>query len=230
MTDLQNAGPQDADRPSAPERRSISERLRSATAVAHERAEHAPFIDDLMSGRLDTGEYQRLAIQLYFVYEALERVGADLAGDPVADAVLDPRLLRLQRLGADLASFGIDPSDTTPLPAVARYVAAIESTRTDPARYVAHHYTRYLGDLSGGPSIGRLLQRRFGFETNGIGLYLFADIADPTAFKRIYREQLDAAPWDDDEKERVIDEVLVAYRFTTELCADLARAKATQVA
>ena len=76
--DPENVGPHD--------RPSISERLRSATAVAHERAEHAPFIDDLMSGRLDSGEYQRLAVQLYFVYEALERVGADLAGDPVADA------------------------------------------------------------------------------------------------------------------------------------------------
>ena len=47
---------------------------------------------------------------------------------------------------------------------------------------------------------------------------------------RVYRDQLDAAPWDDDEKERVIDEVLVASRFTTELCEDLARAKAAQVA
>lgn len=122
--DPENVGPHD--------RPSISERLRSATAVAHERAEHAPFIDDLMSGRLDSGEYQRLAVQLYFVYEALERVGADLAGDPVADAVLDPKLLRLQRLGADLASFGIDPSTASPLPAVARYVTAIESTRDDP--------------------------------------------------------------------------------------------------
>ena len=47
--------------------------------------------------------------------------------------------------------------------------------------------------------IGRLMQRRFGFETNGIGFYLFDDIADPRAFKDVYREQLDAAPWDDDE-------------------------------
>ena len=56
------------------------------------------------------------------------------------------------------------------------------------------------------------------------------DIADPAAFKEVYREQLDAAPWDDAEKERVIDEVLVAYRFNTELFDDLARAKAAAIA
>ena len=66
------------------------------------------------------------------------------------------------------------------------------------------------------------MARRFGFETNGIGFYLFDDIADPKAFKEVYREQLDAAPWDAAEQERVIDEVLLAYRFNTELFDDLA--------
>ena len=41
-------------------------------------------------------------------------------------------------------------------------------------------------------------------ETNGIGFYVFDDIADPRAFKDVYREQLDAAPWDADEQERVV--------------------------
>jgi heme oxygenase len=41
---------------------------------------------------------------------------------------------------------------------------------------------------------------------------------------------LDAAPWDSAEQERVIDEVLRAYRFNTELFEDLARAKGVQVA
>ena len=49
-------------------------------------------------------------------------------------------------------------------------------------------------------------------------------------FKEVYREQLDAAPWDAAEQERVIDEVLLAYRFNTELFEDLARAKQSQVA
>ena len=48
--------------------------------------------------------------------------------------------------------------------------------------------------------------------------------------RRCYREQLDAAPWDAAEQERIIDEVLVAYRFNTDLFTDLAAAKASSVA
>jgi heme oxygenase (biliverdin-producing, ferredoxin) len=149
--------------------------------------------------------------------------------DPVASRFISDKLTRLPALEADL-EFLIGPdwrASIAPLPTTQAYVSRIRRVAaTWPGGFVAHHYTRYLGDLSGGQFIGRLMQRRFGFDTNGIGFYLFGDIADPKAFKDVYREQLDAAPWDDEEKERVIDEVLVAYRFNTELFEDLARAKA----
>ncbi|MBR7192842.1 biliverdin-producing heme oxygenase [Gordonia hongkongensis] len=216
--DPENVGPHD--------RPSISERLRSATAVAHERAEHAPFIDDLMSGRLDSGEYQRLAVQLYFVYEALERVGADLAGDPVADAVLDPKLLRLQRLGADLASFGIDPSTASPLPAVARYVTAIESTRDDPARYVAHHYTRYLGDLSGGQVVAHRMREHYGVDDAALSFYSFDGIDKLKRYKDAYRARLDALPLDAEGIERLVDEAIAAFDHNQAVFGDLDGARA----
>ncbi|EON33980.1 MULTISPECIES: biliverdin-producing heme oxygenase [Gordonia] len=224
--DPEKAGPQTADGPSVPEYPSISARLRSATAVAHERAEHAPFIDDLMSGRLDTGEYQRLAIQLYFVYEALERVGAELAGDPVADAVLDPKLLRLQRLGADLASFGIDPSRETPLPAVRRYVTAIESTRADPARYVAHHYTRYLGDLSGGQVVAHRMREHYGVDDDALSFYSFDEIDKLKRYKDAYRARLDALPLDADGIDRLVDEAVAAFDHNQAVFGDLDGARA----
>ena len=74
------------------------------------------------------------------------------------------------------------------------------------------------------------MQRRFGFESNGVGFYLFDEIADPQEFKQTYRDELDRVTWDAAERERVIDEVLLAYRFNTELFDDLALAKAAQVA
>ena len=70
------------------------------------------------------------------------------------------------------------------------------------------------------------MQREFGFETNGVAFYLFEGIASPKEFKDTYRTQLDSVEWDDAERERVIDEVLLAYRFNTELFIDLAAAKA----
>ncbi|MDS1115665.1 biliverdin-producing heme oxygenase [Gordonia westfalica] len=199
----------------------ISDRLREATAAAHRSAEHAPFIDDLMSGRLDSGEYQRLAVQLYFVYEALEAVGDHLADDPVAGAVIDDKLRRLPRLGADLASFGVDPASSEPLPAVARYVEAIEATRDDPARFVAHHYTRYLGDLSGGQVVAHRMREHYGVDASGLSFYTFDGIEKLKRYKDAYRSRLDALPLDAAAVERLVDEAIAAFGHNQAVFGDL---------
>jgi len=74
------------------------------------------------------------------------------------------------------------------------------------------------------------MQRRFGFDTNGVGFFLFAEIAAPKQFKSTYRQQLDAVDWSPEERERVLDEVAVAYEFSTELFVALAAAKAAAAA
>jgi heme oxygenase len=212
---------------------SFSAALRTRSRTAHSTSEHAGFMADLMSGVGTRDDYVALVVQHWFIYDALEAAAERMRVDPVASVFLSDKLTRLPALEADLDFLlGPDWRETvTPLPTTEAYVARIRRVAaTWPGGFVAHHYTRYLGDLSGGQYIGRLMQHRYGFDTNGIGFYLFGDIADPEGFKNVYREQLDAAPWDDDEKERVIDEVLVAYRFNTELFEDLARAKAAQIA
>lgn len=208
---------------------SFSAALRERSSGSHSRSEHAGFMSDLLKGEGSREDYIALVAQHYFIYEALESAGDRMRKDPVAAVFISDRLTRLPALEADL-DFLIGPNwrgSISPLPTTQRYVDRInEVAATWVGGFVAHHYTRYLGDLSGGVFIGRVMQRRFGFETNGVGFYLFDDIADPNAFKDVYREQLDAAPWDDAERERVIDEVLVAYQFNTELFLDLDRARA----
>ncbi|KAJ1683670.1 hypothetical protein LUZ63_021108 [Rhynchospora breviuscula] len=187
----------------------FSAALRERSSGAHSGSEHSGFMADLLQGRGTRDDYIALVAQHC------------------------DKLTRLPALEADL-EFLIGPDwreQVEALPTTARYVERIERVgATWPGGFVAHHYTRYLGDLSGGLFIGKLMQRQFGFDTNGIGFYLFGDIADPRAFKEVYREQLDAAPWDAAEQERVIDEVLLAYRFNTELFEDLGRAKQSSAA
>jgi heme oxygenase len=207
--------------------------LRERSRTAHSSSEGADFMTNLMNGSGTREDYIALVVQHWFIYEALEEATDRMRRDPVASVFLSDKLTRLPALEADLAFLVGDDwrEQIMPLPTTQAYVSRIRRVAaTWPGGFVAHHYTRYLGDLSGGQFIGRLMQRRFGFDTNGIGFYLFGDIADPEAFKNVYREQLDAAPWDEAEKERVIAEVLVAYRFNTELFVDLARAKAAQSA
>ncbi|GAA0488007.1 heme oxygenase (biliverdin-producing) [Microbacterium aurantiacum] len=211
----------------------FSATLRERSSGAHSTSEQAGFMADLMKGEGTRDDYVALVAQHWFIYDALEAAADRMREDPIAAPFISDKLTRLPALEADL-SFLLGPQwrdRITPLPTTQRYVERIAQVgATWPGGFVAHHYTRYLGDLSGGQFIGRLMARRFGFETNGIGFYLFDDIADPKAFKEIYREQLDAAPWDADEQARVIDEVLLAYRFNTELFDDLAAAKAVPVA
>ncbi len=202
--------------------------LRQRSSGAHSASEGEGFMSGLLKGEGTRDDYIALVAQHYFIYRALEAAADRMAADPVAAPFITDRLTRLPALKADL-EFLIGPDwaeSIRPLPTTERYVARIEEVgSTWPGGFIAHHYTRYLGDLSGGLFIGRVMQRRFGFETNGIGFYVFDDIADPRAFKDVYREQLDAVPWDDEERERVVDEVLRAYQFNTELFQDLERAR-----
>lgn len=211
----------------------FSAALRERSSSAHSSSERAGFMADLIDGSGTRDDYVALVAQHWFIYDALEDAADRMRRDPVASVFISDKLTRLPALEADLA-FLIGPEwreRIAPLPTTRAYVERIRHVGSSwPGGFVAHHYTRYLGDLSGGQFIGRLMARRFGFETNGIGFYLFDEIADPRAFKEVYREQLDAAPWDAAEQERVIDEVLRAYRFNTELFDDLAAAKTGAVA
>ena len=94
---------------------------------------------------------------------------------------------------------------------------------TSPGAFVAHHYTRYLGDLTGGPTLARLLEDRFGFDTNGVLFTIFDQVADPAAFEDTYRAQLDAAPWSDAEREAVLAEVDLAAGLDRALVASVRR-------
>lgn len=206
----------------------FSRALRERTHTPHGDAEGATFMSDLMSGKGSREDYIALVVQHFYMYEALEAVAESMASDPVASRFITPHLTRLPALVADLEFLiGADwKSVSAPLPSTLRYVERIHEVSGWAGGFIAHHYTRYLGDLSGGQHIYKVMQKRFGFDTNGVGFYLFDQIADPAAFKDIYREQLDAVDWDDAERERVINEVMTAYALNTEVFHDLSAAKA----
>jgi heme oxygenase len=212
----------------------FSQALRERTRSGHSQSEGASFMDDLMTGKGSRDDYIALVAQHYFIYEALEGAAAVFAEDTDATAFISPQLTRLPALVSDLQFLIGDDwlSQISPLPTTVAYVGRITEIAAEgwSGGFIAHHYTRYLGDLSGGQIIRTLMQRQFGFETNGVGFYLFDEIAKPKEFKETYRDQLDAVDWDAVERERVIDEVMLAYKFNTDLFSDLAHAKDAAVA
>ncbi|MFF0432482.1 heme oxygenase (biliverdin-producing) [Streptomyces sp. NPDC004327] len=201
--------------------------IRTASHEQHTEAETSTFMSDLLGGRLDVGAYARYTEQLWFVYRALEDGAAALASDPVAGPFIRPELFRTAALEQDLAHLrGADwRAGLSPLPATQAYAARVaECARDWPAGYVAHHYTRYLGDLSGGQIIRDRAERTWGFARKGDGVrfYVFEAIENPAAFKRTYRELLDAVDADDLEKQRIVDECKRAFDFNGAVFRELA--------
>ncbi|MCS0638943.1 biliverdin-producing heme oxygenase [Streptomyces sp. LP05-1] len=192
--------------------------IRTASHQQHTEAENSSFMSDLLGGRLGVEAYARYTEQLWFVYRALEGAAAALADDPVAGPFIRPELFRTAELERDLAHLrGADwRAGLSPLPATEAYADRVEEcARTWSAGYIAHHYTRYLGDLSGGQIIRDRAERTWGFARKGDGVrfYVFEAIDNPAAFKRGYRELLDGIDADDLEKQRVIDECKRAFDY-----------------
>ncbi|MEU7179742.1 biliverdin-producing heme oxygenase [Streptomyces celluloflavus] len=214
--------------PSAPSAPStpFSTVIRTASHQQHTEAENSSFMSDLLGGRLGVPAYRRYTEQLWFVYRALEGASAALAQDPVAGPFIRPELARTAELERDLTHLGGSSwrNGLEPLAATAAYADRITTCARDwPAGYVAHHYTRYLGDLSGGQIIRGTAEKTWGFARKGDGVrfYVFEGIGNPSAFKREYRELLDALPVDDLEKQRVVDECKRAFALNSAVFQEL---------
>ncbi|MFF2123381.1 heme oxygenase (biliverdin-producing) [Kitasatospora sp. NPDC058184] len=202
--------------------------LRTASSEEHEAAEHSSFMSRLLGGGLGIEAYADLTGQLWYVYRALEERAEQLAEHPLAGPFIDRALLRTAAIERDLAHLrGPDWRDgLAPLPATAAYVARLEELAAEwPAGYLAHHYTRYLGDLSGGQIIRGIAEKTWGFERKGDGVrfYVFEEVDNPAAFKREYRAKLDAAgeAMDEVERRRVVEECKRAFVLNGAVFRDL---------
>src|SRR5688572_29291552 len=146
----------------------LSVRLRSGTRADHDAAQGSGFLDALTAGTLPRQAYADLVAQHWFIYETLERAAEVMAGDPVAGAFVFPELTRLPALNADIAAlFGPEPQ-LSELPATQEYCERLRAVAFDrPWGFIAHHYTRYLGDLSGGQYLGPAIARAYGLDGDG---------------------------------------------------------------
>lgn len=193
--------------------------VRRSTLAVHDRANHSPFMGALFDGRLQVADYARLVEQYWFVYQALEAAADRFADDPVAGPFVTEELRRVPRLAEDIRFYGL--RELTALPATERYVDAIEATADWPGGFVAHHYTRYLGDIAGGQAIRGLLPRVYGVTGGGTAFYDFSGLGSTPRFRDRYRGLLDDAPWDDAERARVVAEVEHAFELNIAMLTEL---------
>lgn len=205
----------------------FSEELKSMTWDDHEHAEYTEYMQALLGGQLNADGYIDMVAQHYFAYLVIEEAAEKMRTDEVGGPFVYDSLTRVAALEADLQFLlGDDWRDKiAPNEATKEYCDRLrEVCFSWPGGFVAHAYTRYLGDLSGGQVIKGAVERAFGYEDQqGVQFYVFDQIPDYKAFKIQYRDQLDAAPWDEDEQQRVIDEAVLAYRLNTKVLAEIGR-------
>lgn len=199
----------------------LSRMLREGTAKSHRLAEGSAFVQNFLTGGLTVDAYARFLVQLFHVYQALEAAQDHHRTHPVLSHVLSQELYRKAALERDLEFFYPDEDwrQATILPATTAYVKRLIRLAHDwPEGLVAHHYTRYMGDLSGGQILKKAAAKMVGpGDGRGLEFYEFPAIPEPGKFKKAYRERLDALPLDDVMAARIVEEANNAFRLNGDI-------------
>ncbi len=169
----------------------LSLALRERTSALHVRAERAGIIRKLLRGEASRAAYTLLLHNLLPAYRAMEGGLERHRQAPGIRHVALPETYRAGPLAADLAALGGAPRL---LPEGEHYAARLEAAAAgDGSGLIGHAYARYLGDLSGGQIIKRLVARTLHLSPEMLSFYEFPAIGDLDAFKRRYRAGLDRA-------------------------------------
>jgi heme oxygenase len=203
----------------------LSLMLREGTRSAHTMAENVGFVKCFLKGTVEKSSYRQLLANFYFIYGAMEAALERHRDHPVLSGLYFPVLYRRESLERDLRYyFGVRWSEQVTMTAAARrYVARIEELAdTAPELLVAHSYTRYLGDLSGGQILKEIAERAMGLsDGEGTAFYHFEAIPDAKVFKQQYRQALDGLPVDETTARRITEEAIDSFRLNMQLFEEL---------
>ena len=199
--------------------------LREGTKKSHSMAENAGFVKCFLKGVVEKKSYRKLVMNFYFVYSAMEEEIEKLRDHPVISKIYFPLLHRKQSLEEDLRFYyGHNWREEISISEAGQaYVDRIrEVANSEPELLVAHSYTRYIGDLSGGQILKKISQRAMNLnDGEGTAFYEFPEITDEKAFKNQYRQSLNELPIDMSTAEKIVDEANSAFSMNMKLFQEL---------
>lgn len=221
--------------------RCLSDALKSGTAQAHESAESVHFVKNFIKGKIDRDLYALLVAQLFHVYRRLEQALEKHAPQHFAACHFPDELNRTAALQEDVEFWHSDLKEGTEpsiSPATQDYLDRIDYlAATDPLLLLAHAYTRYLGDLSGGKILARVARRALqldklenGRSGEGLRFYDFDKISSFKRFKDMYRQSLNDLPLgngddggktEQEQMQAIVQEANVAFLLNMRLFEEL---------
>jgi len=203
----------------------LATKLREGTKKAHTMAENVGFVKCFLKGVVEKNSYRKLVANFYFVYSAMEEEMERHQQHPILSKIDFQQLNRKRSLEQDLQFYyGANWREQVDLsPAGKEYVQRIrEISASEPEMLIAHSYTRYLGDLSGGQILKGIAQRAMNLnDGQGTAFYEFKDIPDEKQFKATYRQAMNELPIDDATADRIVDEANAAFGMNMKLFQEL---------
>jgi heme oxygenase len=103
------------------------------------------------------------------------------------------------------------------------YVERIQTISNErPELLVAHAYTRYLGDLSGGQILKKIAQRAMNLsDGKGLSFYEFTEVKDEQEFKQNYKKALDSLALDSVLADQIVAEANVSFTMNMKMFQEL---------
>ncbi len=200
--------------------------LRNATRDLHRQVERAGIMPELLRGELPVERYCALLRNLRDLYAAMESALHRRAALPAIAAVVQPALFRTRALEGDLRFLYGQEWEHLPTASATRdYVERLRDVEeTAPERLVAHAYVRYLGDLSGGQVVRRVLCSAYGLPgQDGLTFYAFGDHEAMARSAASFRAGLNSAALEP-HTAAVVDEARHAFGLHARLFEELAAA------
>nr|QCI08712.1 Heme oxygenase [Sphondylothamnion multifidum] len=203
----------------------LAQQLREGTTKSHSMAENVSFVKSFLGGVVDKKSYRQLLSNLFFVYVAMEEEIEKNKEHIAIRSIYFPELYRQNSLIEDLNYYyGSDWLDNVePSLATQIYIDRIHSVGDNqPELLIAHAYTRYMGDLSGGQILKKIAQNAMQLSDNfGTSFYDFKDIKDEKIFKKIYKDSLNNIPLSPNQVNQIIAEANISFNLNMKIFQEL---------
>ena len=191
------------------------------TKALHHEAERSGIVNDILRGHASLEGYILFLRNLLPAYRELESSLERLSGSPALTALSSYKLDRAIAIETDLLGLsGPDWIEKIPLlPEGRAYQRRISAAASEDngERLIAHAYTRYLGDLSGGLIMRKLLARSLALNPEQLAFYDFPGFSDLAALKKDYRDSLDRAGNASSIPAAVVEEGAIAFALNIDL-------------
>lgn len=195
----------------------LSIRLREETKDAHTLTERAPLFAAIFRETCPPEAMITLLRGLLPVYTRLEMALDAHQTHELVGAFHLPALYRTEALHADLMQLAPETLSEPAIEEAQAYADHISMlAETSPLLLVAHAYTRYLGDLSGGQMLGKKAKAIVGQD---LAFYAFPEIKNPGAAKTDFRKRLDDLKLTTEQADALVAEASLSFELNADLAA-----------